>query len=80
MEANVLPAFVVGVHRSTFRCGEAAEVIGVSMYQPEGKPYRLCLLIRFADGETDRIPVSDIGQCYRMLCPCDVRLIPKDSE
>lgn len=53
--------YLVGVHRYCFRAGEKSEIIGVKRVQPsENDDFRLAYKVRFDDGETDLVPLSDV--------------------
>ena len=59
-------AYLVGIHRYSYRAGEPAKIIGVTMYTPfqtvhkdEISIPRPCYHIIFPDGIEEYIPVSD---------------------
>ncbi len=70
-------AHIVGINAECFRRGEAAEVTGACMVKPEGKEWRLCLSLMYADGHCDHVPLTDVGDHYAILIPGDVKLVPR---
>lgn len=59
-------AYLVGVHRYSFKSGKAAEIVGVEIVTPEnGKP-RLCYHIMWSDKTEDWIPVEDSSN-YKII-------------
>lgn len=54
-------AYYIGTHQYSFRRGEAAEIIGVEMVQPDGQDFRACYRVRYADGKEDLCPVAEHG-------------------
>jgi hypothetical protein len=52
-------AYLVGVHRYSFRSGKPAEIIGVEMVTPENEKPRLCYHIMWSDKVEDWIAVED---------------------
>jgi len=59
-------AYLVGVHRYSFKSGKPAEIIGVEMVTPEnGKP-RLCYHIMWSDKVEDWIAVEDSAN-YKII-------------
>lgn len=57
-------AYIIGIHKDTFRCGIPAKIIGVIFMTPNGNKQtyqtRLCYQICFDDDIFDEVPVSDI--------------------
>ncbi len=52
--AKLLP-----IHPYQFRCGQLAEIVGVKWVIPDGNTGRVCFHLRWEDGETDFLPISD---------------------
>lgn len=52
-------AYLVGVHRYSFKSGKPAEIIGVEMVTPENGESRLCYHIMWSDKTEDWIAVGD---------------------
>lgn len=53
------PVSIRWTHSFGFRAGEWADIIGVSMAEPDGLEPRLCYSVLYQDGTYDSIPVSD---------------------
>lgn len=53
------PVSIRWTHSFGFRAGEWANIIGVSMAEPDGLEPRLCYSVMYQDGTYDSIPVSD---------------------
>lgn len=74
-------AFLVGTHRYTFRAGKPAEIIGIVFATPLGHKTRPVYRIRFSDGHTDCVPLSDVhvNPHHKIISEADVkaRRIPK---
>lgn len=52
-------AYLVGIHRYSFRCGKPAEIIGIKIVIPcEGDTPRECYHVVFEDGVEDYIPIT----------------------
>lgn len=59
---KVAPILIRGKHEYAFRCGEWGRVINsVFVSCDEGDPYRLCLVVMYADGVTDYVPCTDLA-------------------
>lgn len=64
--------YLIGVHKSTFRAGEPAAIVGVKMVTPmtntgtELEP-RICYQVRYEDGQEDYKPVSEVGKSYKLM-------------
>ena len=57
----IRPAYIMGKHRYSFRCNEAAEVIGVYYVTPLQSEIALfCYKLRYSDGTIDYIPLSSV--------------------
>ena len=71
-------AFLVGIQRYFFRAGQPAEITGVVFSAPPKLKPIACYQIKFSDGKTDSIPLSDADN-FRIISERDVRLkkIPK---
>ena len=54
-------AYLTGTGSTSFRRGEAAEIIGVQFVTPENYAPNLCYIVRYADGFEDAVPVSETG-------------------
>ena len=52
-------AYLVGIHRYSFRAGEPAEILSVSMVANSEGEFRPCYHIQFSDGETDYTCIED---------------------
>jgi hypothetical protein len=70
-------AYLVGIHRYSYRSGEPAKIIGVVMYTPgssgDSDDYieRPCYHIIFPDGVEEYTPVSDLLN-YAIISEDDV--------
>lgn len=51
-------AYLVGIHRYSFKCGKPAKIIGVEFVTPEKGDPRLCYHIVWADKTEDWIPIN----------------------
>jgi len=60
MDALTQKAYLVGVHRHSYRAGEVAEIIAVKWAKPTGHDWRLVYEVQFFDGDTDLIPYLDV--------------------
>ncbi len=80
-------AYIVGIHRYTYRAGEPAKIIGAVMYTPgstgDSDDYvaRPCYHIIFPDGVEEYAPVSDLLH-YAIISEDDVERnnIPSISQ
>lgn len=52
-------AYLVGVHRYSFKSGKPAKIVGVEFVTPEKGEPRLCYHVVWADKTEDWIPVKD---------------------
>lgn len=52
-------AYLVGIHRYSFRAGEPAEIKGVVMSCSKDSKFRPCYKIEFADGTEDLVAICD---------------------
>lgn len=53
------PVTITGRHPYTFRCGEAATIVGVHW---DGTPSRICYKIVFPDGIEDSVPILEANK------------------
>jgi len=81
------PAYVVGQRSICYRFGVPALVIGLRMVAPDESEVSQespSLHIRFADGEEDFIPLSEVGvdenAVWRLLSPDEVMLKVKKAS
>lgn len=51
-------AYIVGVHRHTFRPGEPAKIVRTVMISPDGSEPRPAFLVVYPDGATDYIVID----------------------
>jgi len=59
-------AYLVGVHRYSFKSGKPAKIVGVDFVTPEnGKP-RLCYHIMWADKTEDWVAIEDSSN-YKII-------------
>ncbi len=73
-------AYYIGTHHYSFRCEEAAEIIGVEMIQPkESDDWRACYRVKYADGKEDLCPVAEHAN-YKIVRAGDVRLSLTQKE
>ena len=57
----IKPAYIMGKHRYSFRCNEAAEVIGVYYVTPfQYEEARFCYKLRYSDGTIDYVPLTSV--------------------
>jgi hypothetical protein len=56
---NYETAIYTPTHPYQFRCGQPAEIVGVYVVTPEGKPARACFKLRWPDGFEDLSPIED---------------------
>lgn len=64
-------AYLVGIHRASFRAGKPAKIIGVKIVTPTGCPARPCFEIEFQDGRRDFTAVSEMVH-YKIISANDV--------
>jgi len=57
--AKIDKAYLVGIHRYSFRSGEPAEIQGVVMNCSMDYEFKPCYKIKFADGTEDLVPIYD---------------------
>lgn len=62
--------YIVGTHHYSFRSGEAALILGVTIQNAE-KP-RPCYHVEYADGKHDFIAIEDY-QNYKLVMPNEIR-------
>lgn len=55
----VIGAEIRNTHRYGFRCGEWASITGFVYVSPPDLPQRLAYAVRYQDGKTDHIAVSE---------------------
>ncbi len=60
---TVKTALITGLHPNSFKCGQAATIVGLNWVTPDGRTPRLCYLALFGDGSTDLICISDAHNC-----------------
>ncbi len=66
-------AYLVNVHRHSFRPGEPAKIVGVFIVTPPGTNIpRPCFRVRFRDGKVDYVPVSGTAN-FRIISEEDLR-------
>ena len=66
--------YSVGVNRLCFRAGEPAEIkrIGYQWVDVNPPDYRLVYEIEFYDGETDTIPLKEVGTAWKIISFKDI--------
>ncbi len=75
----LVPAYLVGIHRYSFRAGKPAEIKGVRFVCFDAEsPTRLCYCVQFEDGVVDYVPVED-SENYQIISEEYIRAgnIPK---
>jgi hypothetical protein len=63
-------AYLVGIHRHSFRAGIPAKIIDVSFVTPEQLSPRVCYHVEYDDGKHDYIPICDIHH-YEIISASD---------
>ena len=66
-------AYLVGIHRYSFRCGEPAEILDVKITTPKGSSPRACYCVKHSDDDNtiDYVVVSAITD-YEIISESDV--------
>ena len=65
-------AYIVGIHRYSFRCGKPAEIIGVKIVTPcEGDTPRTCYHVMYEDGVDDYVPIT-FDESYTIISFSDI--------
>jgi len=60
MDVLTQKAYLVGVHRYSFRAGEVAEIIGLRFAKPKGYDWRLAYEVEYFDGKKDFVSLEDV--------------------
>jgi hypothetical protein len=64
-------AYLVGVHRYSFKSGVPGEIIGVEIITPDNEKPRLCYHVQWPDMEEDWFAIEDIPN-YKIISFNDI--------
>lgn len=64
-------AYCVGIHRYCFQAGKPGEILGVVSILVNGDP-RVCLHVRFEDGQEDFVPYFLESQRWAIIAQSDL--------